>query len=334
MNRCPGCFKTNNKTFCTTCYKALFGKGRKRVSAVLPFTRPEYDRQKLVVTSDRLSISGIQTKISLALADDGRLHMVESGGQYILKPKPHGTFKELESAPINEHLTMQIARQVFKIRAADNALVEFEDGERAYLVRRFDVMSDGTKSLQEDFAQLGERSSESHGTNYKYDFSYEEIGELIRKHVATYRVDLERFFTLVAFNYLVHNGDAHAKNFSLIRSDETGQYNLTPAYDLLNTRLHLPDETRTALDLFKDGFETDSFRANAFFAYDDFVEFARRLGLVEVRYKRILKLFISKEGEIAEMIDCSILPDRCKDLYKAHVKDRIRAMSYSYSKMN
>src|SRR5207248_7188550 len=129
-----------------------------------------------------MSISGIQTKISLAL-HDGRLEMVKSGGQYILKPRPHGAFQRLDMVPINEHLTMQIARQVFKIHAAENALVAFEDGEIAYLVRRFDIQPDGQRSLQEDFAQIAGRSEEAHGKNYKYDGSYEEIGQLIRRHV-------------------------------------------------------------------------------------------------------------------------------------------------------
>src|SRR6202030_3091681 len=120
---------------------------------------------------------------------------------------------------------------------------------------------------------------------YKYDCSSEEIGDLIRRYVAAYPVDLERYFKLVTFNYLVNNGDSHVKNFSLIRNEQTGEYNLTPAYDLLNTRLHLPDESRTALELFKDDFETESYKANGYYAYDDFVVLAQSLRRVEIRYK-------------------------------------------------
>lgn len=332
MNRCPGCLKTGFETFCTRCHRTLFGTGRKRVPAVLPFTRPAYDREKVAVTGERLSISGVQTKMSLALVD-GHLQMVQSGGQYILKPRPHGTFMRLEAAPINEHLTMQIARQVFRISVADSALVTFQDGEHAYLVRRFDVQSNGQKLLQEDFAQIAGRSPDTHGANYKYDFSYEAIGALIRRHVATFRVDLERFFTLVVFNYLVNNGDAHAKNFSLIRDDTTSQYNLTPAYDLLNTRLHLPDESRTALDLFEDDFETASYTKQAFYAYDDFAELAKRLGLVETRFRRIMEMFIGKENDVEAMIDASELPNECKGLYKDHVRDRVAALADSLAKL-
>jgi serine/threonine-protein kinase HipA len=328
MTRCPGCYKAGPETYCGACRKRLFGG--KKVPFVLPFSRPAYDQVKLDVTSDQMSISGVQTKISLAL-NDGQLAMVRSGGQYILKPRPHGAFQRLDMAPINEHLTMQIARQVYKLEVAENALVTFADGEIAYLVRRFDVQDDGQRSLQEDFAQIAGRSEETHGDNYKYDYSYEEIGELIREHVATCRVDLERYFTLVAFNYLVNNGDAHVRNFSLIRNEQTGEYNLSPAYDLLNTRLHVPNESRTALELFEDGFETESYQANSFYAYDDFVMFARKLGLVESRSKRILETFISKQEAVVSMIECSMLSAECKGLYEEHVKDRVGAFSYSFS---
>ena len=328
MTRCPGCLKDGYDSFCGVCRRRLFDG--KKVPFVLPFSRPAYNQAKLQVTADRLSISGIQTKISLALRG-GRLEMVDSGGQYILKPVPTGEFERLDVVPINEHLTMQMARKVFDINVAENALVSFEDGELAYIVRRFDVQPDGTRSLQEDFAQIAARSEETHGKNYRYDSSYEAIGDLIRTHVAAHAVDLERYFTLVVFNYFVHNGDAHSKNFSLIRNEQTGEYNLTPAYDLLNTRLHVPTESRTALTLFKDDFETESHQANAFYAYDDFVAFAQRLKLVEKRSKRILQRFIDEKDAVFSLIDGSMLPDECKRLYKAHVEDSVRAISYSFS---
>ena len=329
MTNCPGCLKEGHSTYCPPCRKRLFGG--KKISHVLPFSRPVYEEARLSATGERVSISGIQTKMPLVLRE-GRLEMTEKGGQYILKPIPHGAFQRLEIVPINENLTMQIARQVFGIRIAENALVEFEDGELAYLVRRFDVQQDGSRHLQEDFAQIAGRSEESHGKNYKYDFSYEEIGESIRKHVAAYQVEMEKFLHLVVFNYLVHNGDAHLKNFSLIRNEQGGDYTLTPAYDLLNTRLHVPNESRTALSLFKGDFETESHRINGFYAYDDFRELAHRLGLHLRRFQRFMHAAVSKEREIFSLIDRSVLTEQCRQLYKDHVSDSIRALSYSYAK--
>ena len=329
MRNCPGCLKERHSTYCPGCRKRLFGG--KKVSYVLPFSGPVYEEARLAATVDRLWISGIQTKMPLVLRE-GRLELTEKGGQYILKPIPHGAFQRLESVPINENLTMQIARQVFGIRVAENGLVEFDDGERAYLVRRFDVLEDGSRHLQEDFAQIAGRSEESHGKNYKYDYAYEDIGQLIRKHVAAYQVEMEKFLHLVVFNYLVHNGDAHIKNFSLLRNDNSGDYILTPAYDLLNTRLHVPSESRTALPLFRDDFETESHRINGFYAYDDFLELAKRLELHPGRFERFMHTIVSKESEIFSLIDRSELTEQCRQQYKDHVSDSIRALSYSYSK--
>lgn len=328
MTNCPGCLKEGHSTYCQPCRKRLFDG--KKVSHVLPFSRPAYNQRKLATTGKRLSISGIQTKMSLVLRE-GRLEMTETGGQYILKPIPYGEFRHLDMVPVNENLTMQIARQVFGIHVAENALVEFEGGELAYLVRRFDVQEDGSRHLQEDFAQIAQRSEESHGKSYKYDSSYEEIGDLIRKHVAAHQVEMEKFLHLVVFNYLVHNGDAHLKNFSLVRNEESGDYTLSPAYDLLCTRLHAPDETRTALDLFKDDFETESYRINAYYAYDDFRELANRLGLHPGRFKRFMQSAVSKEPGIFSLIDRSALSAECKQVYKDSVRDSIRALSYSFA---
>ena len=329
MTNCPGCLKEGHSTYCLPCRKRLFVG--KRVSHVLPFSRPVYEEAHSTATGDRLSISGIQTKMPLVLRA-GRLEIAKKGGQYILKPIPHGTFQRLDIVPVNENLTMQIARQVFGIRVAENALVEFEDGELAYLVRRFDVREDGSRHLQEDFAQIAGRSEQSHGKNYKYDLSYEEIGVLIRKHVAAYQVEMEKFLHLVVFNYLVHNGDAHLKNFSLIRNEQGGDYTLTPAYDLLNTRLHVPNEPRTALVLFRGDFETESYRINGFYAYDDFQELAHRLQLHPGRFQRFMNTAVETGPKIFSLIDRSALTEQCKQMYKEHVSDSLRALSYSYAK--
>jgi len=54
------------------------------------------------------------------------------------------------------------------------------------------------------------------------------------------------------FNYLLSNGDVHLRNFSLIQTS-MGDYSLSPAYDLMSTDLHMPNESDTALDLYTGG---------------------------------------------------------------------------------
>ena len=45
------------------------------------------------------------------------------------------------------------------------------------------------------------------------------------------------------FSWLVGNSDMHLKNFSLYRPQRAAGYQLTPAYDLLSTKLVLPGDT-------------------------------------------------------------------------------------------
>jgi serine/threonine-protein kinase HipA len=152
---------------------------------------------------------------------------------------------------------------------------------------------------------------------------------LIRKHVAAYQVEMENFVHLVVFNYLVHNGDAHIKNFSLIHHAAAGDYTLTPAYDLLNTRLHVPFESRKAIPLFEDDFQTESYRVDGYYAYDDFLQLATRLGLHLGRFQRFIQSAVGKEAEIVALVDRSLLSEQCKQLYKDHVRDSMRALSCS-----
>ena len=60
--------------------------------------------------------------------------------------------------PANEHLTMQIARQVYGQNTAENALIFFKNGSPAYITKRFDVDIEGSKLAQEDFASLAGRT--------------------------------------------------------------------------------------------------------------------------------------------------------------------------------
>lgn len=77
---------------------------------------------QLPETRGWMSVSGVQTKHQIKLIDR-KLVFVDHDGDYLLKPIPNGRFKHLDQAPANEHLTMQIARQIFRIETASNGLV-------------------------------------------------------------------------------------------------------------------------------------------------------------------------------------------------------------------
>lgn len=319
--KCKGCYIESKQDYCLPCRKKLFNK--LKVSSVFNFDAPAGDNLQIYQEqSKKLSISGVQLKYSLKL-NANQLELCEKGGQFILKPVPVARqLHALDSVPENEHLTMQIAQQIFSIDTAANALIYFKDEQQAYITKRFDIMQGGTKFLQEDFAQLLSRSKHTHGESFKYEGSYEEIGILIKRYVAASIPALEKFFKLVVFNYLISNGDAHLKNFSLIRN-ENGEYLLTPAYDLMCTVLHTPNESDTALSLYDGDIQSDFYQQYGFYGIPNFIHFAAKLGIVEKRAERILLEFINKKNEIIELVKQSFLPESVKQKYIDHYIEKM-----------
>lgn len=332
INYCPGTLSEGFDTYSPTCLKRVFN-GRK-VDHVLPYNAPdvsEEDAELFRENRKRLSISGVQEKVSLLL-EKNKLRLTKEGeqGTYILKPIPRDV-RNVDQVPANEHLTMQIARQVYGIETAENALIFFKNGDPAYIARRFEVRQDGTKKGKEDFATLAGKTAETDGPNFKYDYSYEEAAGLIKQYVPAYPVEMEKFYSLVLFNYLFGNGDVHLKNFSVIETPQ-GDYKLSPAYDLINTRLHVDDSALALNDgLFKDFETTDSFDANGFYAYDDFHAFGTRIGLIPARMEKILQQFMTEQEMVHELIDRSYLNEEMKEAYRSVYLEKLRAVNYSYS---
>lgn len=322
---CRGCYKKGVEGYCLSCRKKLFDK--LKIPAVLGFEAPKADNLSFYQEhSKRLSISGVQLKYSLRI-EHGNLELCEKGGQYILKPIPVAKqLVELDQVPENEHLTMQIAEKIFGISTAANGLIAFNDGQPAYITKRFDVRPDGIKYLQEDFAQLTNRTKQTHGETFKYDGSYYEIGLLIKRYVAAAMPALEKFFQLVVFNYIISNGDAHLKNFSLIRN-EAGEYQLAPAYDLLSSVIHTPQESDTALALYAGDVNSDFYAAHGYYGRANFVELASRMGIVEKRAARIMDGFVGHQKQVETMIDGSFLSAAVKAKYLAAYKDKLKRLA-------
>ena len=274
----------------------------------------------------RSSVSGVQDKVQLRRVRGG-FEVVESGGDYILKPVPRNTFAELAAdIPANEALTMDLAGRLFGIRTAEHALVEMKDGEPAYLTKRFDRRG-GEPIQQEDFCQLAGRSPETHGPNYKYDSSYEELAGLMRRYCPAWAVENPKVFSIVLFNYVFANGDAHLKNFSLFRSKQ-GDYILTPAYDLLNTSVHFPNEpSATGLEFFADGHYSAAFERLGFYSSADFVELGAAFGVPEGEVREWIAGYAARREAVERLLAASRLSSEAKARYLAKFRDRLRAIA-------
>lgn len=85
------------------------------------------------------------------------------------------------------------------------------------------------------------------------------------------------------------------------------QEDFVQAYDLLNTRLHLPNESAMALDLFESDFETESYKICGFFSRDGFLEFGTHIGIPVKRVNRMIDEIIGRQKQIHELLDRSFL---------------------------
>ncbi|MEY4293177.1 MAG: hypothetical protein RIQ61_1575 [Bacteroidota bacterium] len=316
LNYCPGTLAEGFSTYSPSCLRKLFNG--KKVSHVLSYDQPQQNEEVselFMENRKRISISGVQEKLSFVLEKNIlRLTKEEEQGTYILKPIPRD-LKKIDQVPANEHLTMQIAKQVYGLNTAENAMVFFKNGSPAYITKRFDIKTDGSKWGKEDFATLAGKTNENAGPNFKYDFSYEEAGLLIQKYVSAWRVEIEKYFSLVLFNFLFSNGDAHLKNFSLLESSK-GDYLLSPFYDLLNTKLHV-DDSDFALEkgLFADDLKSEQYKKSLHPNKNDFEEFGRRIGIRKNRIEKIMAPYLEKQPFMEVLISRSFLNEENKRGY-------------------
>lgn len=317
---CPGTLAEGFDTYSRTCLNRVF-QGKK-VNHVLPYDSPASNPETDELFDEnrkRMSISGVQEKFSVLL-DKNKLRLIneDERGTYILKPIP-GAGKKPDQMPANEHLTMQIARQVYGIETAENALIFFKDGTPAYITKRFDVKEDGTKLAQEDFASLSGRTPQTHGEHYKYLGNYSELFQLMEKHLPAYKLEAPKLLKVLIFNYLFSNGDAHFKNFSLLETP-MGDYRLSPAYDLLNSRIHIDDKD-FALD---DGLLPRNLAGGKISR--QFAELSNQAAISEKIFNDMMGLMLSKSELVKKMVEASFLDDTTKRNYLQSYQGRLKQL--------
>ena len=181
-------------------------------------------------TRVRLSLGGAQQKLLLTRMPDGRWGRPVDGtpSTHILKPEIRRVFRSMA----NEAFCMKLAKHL-GVPVAEVETIEVR-GRSVLVVERFDrrVDPDGAveRVHQEDFCQaLGYPPSR------KYQ---EDGGPGLRDLADTLSgVDPASLSTLLAYlvvHVVVANGDAHAKNYSLLHTRD-GALSLAPLYDVMST---------------------------------------------------------------------------------------------------
>jgi serine/threonine-protein kinase HipA len=192
----------------------------------------------LLGTPRRLSLAGAQDKIAVVREADGRLRLPAAGEltTHILKPES----LRLRGLRDLEALGLALAAAV-GLNVVPAALVAMA-GHKALLLERYDrkVEAGHPQRLhQEDFCQAlgypGELKYEANGGP-----SLAQCARLVRQQLRLGPVALQALLGWVAFNAVIGNADAHAKNLALL-CDHDGRRRLAPFYDLVPT-IAIPEQ--------------------------------------------------------------------------------------------
>ncbi len=201
---------------------------------------------------NKFSLAGVQMKFSMK-AKDGRYNLSKDGvlGDWIIKT-PSTQHKDV---PQNEFTAMTLASlagvdvpsmKLVELDKLDNLPpISLPNEPYAFAIKRFDRKGEARIHM-EDFAQvLVKQPYEKYGAA-----NYENIAQVLYQYSGDRLADVQQFARRLLVNILLANGDAHLKNWSLVYSN-TRTPRLSPAYDIVTTRVYIDGEKEFALNLNK-----------------------------------------------------------------------------------
>ncbi len=309
--RCLCCYRelmAGQVDYHPACARKMFGTTE---VPKLPYDHSQIRQIAKAVIRTKTTIPGVQAKLSMDIqkveGEIKRFTIVGLQGRYILKPQTE-TYAYL---PENEDLTMHLTHQV-GIAVVPHCLARFADGRLVYLTKRIDRTKKNEKIAMEDLCQLSEQLTDS-----KYRGSYDKICKVIKQYSAAPMLDVVNFWQVVMFSWIVGNSDMHLKNFSLYAPD--GQYILSPAYDMLNTWLVIPEDTEElALSL--------NSRQRKI-AWRDFVQSMTRSGVPEKVQENMRVQFMKVQPQWEDTIRNSFLSEDMQERYIAMINERLARLN-------
>jgi serine/threonine-protein kinase HipA len=199
------------------------------------------------------SLAGVQMKFSMH-DQDGRYITgdPQAPGDWIVKT-PSTVHAHV---PLNEYTSMTLAG-LAGVNIPEIRLIEMDQIENlpainlpnetlAYGIRRYDRLPGHERVNSEDFAQIFFAYAHD-----KYRVAnYEQIGKLIYHKTLHGQRDIVQMAIRLLVNILLANGDAHLKNWSLLYNNRMDA-ELSPAYDIVSTKIYMTDEVQYALNMAK-----------------------------------------------------------------------------------
>lgn len=264
---------------------------------------PETERDVLLLPRDLSSLSfdslrdeyfgsaasgipGVQDKVSSQMLN---APVKTAGIDYMVKFNP----EDIPFAVENEFYFLSLANKV-GIATAKAQLLTDSEGVHALRLQRFDRVGNRLSKQRlaiEDGAQILNRYPLD---KYRVDFvqmAKKMIGLCAASEAAAYQI-----YKQVVFDWLIGNGDAHAKNFSVIQNS-LGEWKIAPAYDLLCTMFY--GDRKMALSL--EGQELAWNKALM-------LKLAKRIGLPEKLAERTITRQLTALAKLPDEILDGALP--------------------------
>lgn len=252
---------------------------------------------------DRIALPGVQDKVSGRMIS---LPVAFRGADCILKLDP----PEVPHLVANEAFFVRAAR-ASGLETAATTLLHDRNGKPGLLVRRFDRapamdVSPQRRLPQEDACQvLGRYPAD------KYLITTEDVIAGLAQWTTAAVVAARTLLQQFAFAYLTGNGDAHAKNFSIVQ--RRGEWVVTPAYDLPST---LPyGDTTMALSIGGKDREDIGRR--------DFLALGKTCGMPEKATARVLDQLLAAAPAWIDQLDA--LPFDARRVHQMQKACRYRA---------
>ena len=223
---------------------------------------------ELGITAQRIGLPGVQDKTSAAMIN---LPVARAGERHILKLNA----AEFPHLVENEAFFLDVARDS-GLTVPHFEVVRDADGALGLLVRRFDrVTRDGAMAARavEDGCQVCRRPPAD-----KYLLDTSEVFAALAAPCDARPLAGRELIRQLAFAYLIGNGDAHAKNFS-IAAEPDGEWRVSPLYDTPSS--HPYGDTTMALPV--------AGRRDPDLGAADFVGLGNGLGVPERAVRRVLQ---------------------------------------------
>ena len=130
---------------------------------------------------------------------------------------------------------------------------------------------------------------------------------------------MTELYLRIVFSYVVGNSDMHLKNFSLIETEGgSGEYILSPAYDLLPVNLIMPED-KEQFALTMNGKKQNIRRK-------DFLIYAEKCGISKVSAEKMIESIVKKKDKFINMCKESLLPEHLKNEFVELLEKRISVL--------